>query len=341
MTTPPTPAGWYPDPDGSGGQRYWDGFTWTEHLAPASPPPPVAPEPPIAPEPPASEQPTAIVTLPPTPSGERVGAHRAPESADEPPAEPAEPEPGPTAPVAQPTAPITYSPPSAEQTRPEPAAFGAPPAPPLSGPPPATADGPSAPGDNRQLIIRFGVACVALLAVLVLVVIYAAFIHKDDSIQIGAPDTTTTSKSASTTTSPTETATETDSPTTVPAAGEVTDGPLSFTVTGVERGTTVTSDDAPVEKTAQGEYIVVHMTVTDTGTDPATFLGNFQRLKAAGITYYPDDEATFYVGGGLAELNPGDSADVAVAFDVPPGSTPDAIELHADPVSPGVEVTLS
>jgi uncharacterized RDD family membrane protein YckC len=28
------PAGWYPDPDGSGGQRYFDGTDWTEHRAP-------------------------------------------------------------------------------------------------------------------------------------------------------------------------------------------------------------------------------------------------------------------------------------------------------------------
>ena len=41
MTTPPTPAGWYPDPDGLAA-RYWDGGTWTEHrfpAAPAAPPP--------------------------------------------------------------------------------------------------------------------------------------------------------------------------------------------------------------------------------------------------------------------------------------------------------------
>jgi hypothetical protein len=28
-----TPAGWYPDPDGGAGQRYWDGTAWTEHRA--------------------------------------------------------------------------------------------------------------------------------------------------------------------------------------------------------------------------------------------------------------------------------------------------------------------
>jgi len=30
MATNP-PAGWYTDPHGSNGVRYWDGATWTEH----------------------------------------------------------------------------------------------------------------------------------------------------------------------------------------------------------------------------------------------------------------------------------------------------------------------
>ena len=32
------PAGWHPDPSGSGGQRYWDGTAWTEHTAPLQAP---------------------------------------------------------------------------------------------------------------------------------------------------------------------------------------------------------------------------------------------------------------------------------------------------------------
>lgn len=28
------PAGWYPDPEQAGQQRYWDGTQWTEHRAP-------------------------------------------------------------------------------------------------------------------------------------------------------------------------------------------------------------------------------------------------------------------------------------------------------------------
>jgi hypothetical protein len=36
-----TPAGWYPDPAGSSGLRYWDGDGWSEHLADAPPSAPV------------------------------------------------------------------------------------------------------------------------------------------------------------------------------------------------------------------------------------------------------------------------------------------------------------
>jgi hypothetical protein len=38
MTQPAPPAGWYPDPSGTPGPRYWDGARWTQ-----VPPPPPAP----------------------------------------------------------------------------------------------------------------------------------------------------------------------------------------------------------------------------------------------------------------------------------------------------------
>ena len=44
MTTPPgpppPPPGWYPDPSGAAGQRYFDGSRWSENRAPAVPEPP-------------------------------------------------------------------------------------------------------------------------------------------------------------------------------------------------------------------------------------------------------------------------------------------------------------
>ena len=33
------PAGWYPEPDGREGQRWWDGTRWTEYATPLAAPP--------------------------------------------------------------------------------------------------------------------------------------------------------------------------------------------------------------------------------------------------------------------------------------------------------------
>ena len=62
IPTPPEPApivvrptavaGWYPDPDVSGGQRYWDGSMWTEHRhSPIAGAAPLAPYAQVAPRP--------------------------------------------------------------------------------------------------------------------------------------------------------------------------------------------------------------------------------------------------------------------------------------------------
>jgi uncharacterized protein YxjI len=40
VTQPPPPPGWYPDPAGSAGTRWWDGQGWTDHIQQAVPPPP-------------------------------------------------------------------------------------------------------------------------------------------------------------------------------------------------------------------------------------------------------------------------------------------------------------
>jgi Domain of unknown function (DUF4328)/Protein of unknown function (DUF2510) len=43
---PGAPPGWYPDPAGGPGQRWWDGYAWTETVVlPTPPPPPPSPTP--------------------------------------------------------------------------------------------------------------------------------------------------------------------------------------------------------------------------------------------------------------------------------------------------------
>ncbi|UOX99862.1 phospholipid scramblase-related protein [Blastococcus sp. PRF04-17] len=63
MTQPPPPPGWYPDPAGGAGARWWDGQGWTDHVQrPAAPvqvpPPPV----PVQHGPSLYEQPVLIVS---------------------------------------------------------------------------------------------------------------------------------------------------------------------------------------------------------------------------------------------------------------------------------------
>jgi cytoskeletal protein RodZ len=236
-------------------------------------------------------------------------------------------------PSAQATAPMASPPPPAE-----PSFAGAPLEPPPLGEP-------QAPDERRKLIIWFGSACAALLAVLVLVIIYGLFINKADTTSISAGPGSTSKSAAATTSTKSKTSTEStsESPTTASGSGaQASDGGLTFAITGTETASSVKYQDAPVTKNAQGEYIIVHMTVTNSGDAQGTFLATLQKLKAGGTTYSIDDEATAYLNGTWADLSaPGDSADLAIAFDVPSGTTAESLEVHGAPMSTGVEVPLS
>jgi hypothetical protein len=74
---PGAPPGWYPDPAGGPGQRWWDGYAWTEAtVLPAVPPPPPGPPtfgPPTSGLPPTGQpvhpvQPPQSPSLPPPPT---------------------------------------------------------------------------------------------------------------------------------------------------------------------------------------------------------------------------------------------------------------------------------
>lgn len=381
MTTPSTPAGWYPDPEQAGHLRYWDGAAWTEHRSPLPDAP--APEVQTPAEPATAVGPGPQSEQNPPAEAAHVGSHRAPEpepepmgvteapttevplrewSFEPPPLEPestpeststleqtsghqetseSAPTPQPLSPTELPTTKVPLRDWTDEST-PEPAPYAdattpTPAEPPVVEPPAGTE--PPATVDNRRLIVGFGGAVAALLILLVLAAVYAFVIHKPPTTQLSSPGgETSTSTTTVTSTAPEATAAAPAAP---PSAAGAVDGPLTFTVTGVDSGTSITAPDNEfLTKDAQGEFIVVHLTVQNTSADPGQFLGTFQKLKAAGQVYNIDDEATFYVGGGFVDIPPGGQVDVGLAYDVPPGTVPETVELHADPTSPGVEVPL-
>ncbi len=199
---------------------------------------------------------------------------------------------------------------------------------------------PPGPVDNRKLVMAFGGAVAGLLLVLVLVAVYAFVIHKDDTTRAQLADLRILNHHNGRGDDDVGGGDCSESPVPPPAAGAV-DGPLQFTITGVESGTTITDPENEfLTKDAQGEFIAVHLTVQNTSPDPAQFLGTLQKLKAAGQVYNIDDEATFYVGGGFVDIPAGGQVDVGLAYDVPPGTVPETVELHADPISPGVELPV-
>lgn len=245
-----TTAGWYPDPDGSGGQRYFDGQSWTDHRAPA-----------------------AAVEAPPLDA--------------------------------------------------------------------ATPAAPRSSGPNGKVIVA------VIAAVVVLVGVGVAAVVMTMKTDVGEATVTRTPSDASARSSavPSGSGTGSEAPTLENQAWSVgqpvRDGNFEFVVSGFDRAPVVTDPEFPdLQKAAAGEYVLVKMKVTNISAEPQTFFASFNTLSDGTTEFKSDDEAWIYLGNTLADLNPGDSIDTAVVFDVPVGTQPESIELHDGPFSEGVTVEL-
>ncbi|GAA3809764.1 DUF4352 domain-containing protein [Cellulomonas soli] len=139
---------------------------------------------------------------------------------------------------------------------------------------------------------------------------------------------------------------EAEAPAEEPAPGigtPVRDGKFEFTVTGIEPGVSRVGDDM-LGKDAQGQFLLVHLTVTNIGDEAQYFDGSSQKLlDAQGRTHSADSAAAIYLGDAdsfLNQINPGNTVDGTVVFDVPADATPTALELHDSAWSGGVTVTV-
>jgi hypothetical protein len=260
------------------------------------------------------------------------------------------------APTTPPSSPPAYAPPAYGATQPyggpagsppydpaayNPTAYGSNAYPPPSYPPPG---GPGTDGGAGSKKVLFGLlAAIAALVVIVAVVLVYFFVIADDGSGSTASSSTSSAPSSSSTSRTSSPKRPTSSqPATPPAGSEVTDGDLTFSLSKTDTGDTITSANDELEVTATGEFYVVYVNVTNNGAAPASFISQAQTLKAAGQTYTSNDTANFYLSGNVVEqIDPGQTTEVSVVFDVPPQTTPAAIELHAQPGSPGVDLPLS
>ena len=124
----------------------------------------------------------------------------------------------------------------------------------------------------------------------------------------------------------------------------VRDGKFQFTVTKVKTGVKHIGDEYLGTK-AQGQFVLVYVTVENVGDEAQYFDGSSQTLvDGEGREHSADSGAAIYLKDSesfLNEINPGNKVKATVVFDIPKGAVPAAIQLHDSMFSGGVEVSLA
>ncbi|GAA3694450.1 DUF4352 domain-containing protein [Terrabacter ginsenosidimutans] len=134
-----------------------------------------------------------------------------------------------------------------------------------------------------------------------------------------------------------------DAPATAKVGQKVRDGQFEFTVTKVQKGVKSVGDQYLNEK-AQGQFVLVNVTVSNIGDAAQTLSDSSQKVRdAKGREFSSDTAAAIYVKDNkvfLEEINPGNTVKGTLVFDMPKGTEPASIELHDSPFSDGVTVQL-
>ena len=136
-----------------------------------------------------------------------------------------------------------------------------------------------------------------------------------------------------------------NTPATATVGQSVRDGQLSFVVTSMQRPAKFFTDRLGTQQTAQGEFIIVRLSVTNIGYEPRTLTATDQFLISNRGQRFATSAANSSLRGSekvfLQKINPGNTVyGVPLLFDVAAGSTITTIELHDTLSSAGVTVKL-
>lgn len=125
----------------------------------------------------------------------------------------------------------------------------------------------------------------------------------------------------------------------------VTDGKFEFTVKSIECGKSSVGANQYMTKEAQGQFCLLNISVKNTGdAAQSLFSSNQKLLNAQNQQYAADDTATMYASPNsnawYSNINPGNSVEGSIVFDIPKDQTPVTAELHDSAFSGGVKVNL-
>lgn len=122
------------------------------------------------------------------------------------------------------------------------------------------------------------------------------------------------------------------------------DGKFEFTVKSLQCGVMSVGDNPYLTKTPQGQFCLLNVTVKNIGNEKQSLLSSNQKLLNGEVQYSADDTATIYAApNGTSwynDINPGNSVEGKIVFDVPKDVTPTVAELHDSGFSGGVKVNL-
>jgi hypothetical protein len=122
------------------------------------------------------------------------------------------------------------------------------------------------------------------------------------------------------------------------------DGKFSFTVTKVKKGVKKVGNEY-FGDTAQGQFVIISVTVENIGDKARTFTnGNQTLIDTKGREFDADPEASLWTDKDsksfLQQINPGNSVKGQLIYDVPRGTKLKAIEMHDSMWSGGVTIPL-
>lgn len=125
----------------------------------------------------------------------------------------------------------------------------------------------------------------------------------------------------------------------------VRDGKFEFVVKSIKCGEASVGTNQYLTKTAQGQYCLMSVSVKNIGNEKQSlFSANQKLLDAASKEYSADDTATLYAApqgsSWYSDINPGNSVEGTIVFDVPKDVTPTVAELHDSAYSGGTKVSL-
>ncbi|WP_020107964.1 DUF4352 domain-containing protein [Nocardia sp. 348MFTsu5.1] len=126
----------------------------------------------------------------------------------------------------------------------------------------------------------------------------------------------------------------------------VRDGKFEFVVAGVEAGVADVGDNPYLNQQASGQFVLVNITVKNISDKPESFSPLDQKLfDAQGREFEADTTAMIAATSSdipvWDKINPGNSVNIQLVFDMPADATPSKVELHDSMFSGGVEVKLA